>query len=176
MYKCGASSGAFTGDKKTTEIRSYQDEEVVDPPPGSVCIHGAQPRGLEGGVVGGLGDVRHGGVHQGKGHAQPLRGKAESFIQLGLRNGSAWTDRAYQADEDEDQLDDVCVRHRVQAPHQRVGDGHGGRDPDADGVGEVQDHAHSHTCGVKNWSHSHHPIIRSHPAMLTVHPAELRVQ
>lgn len=53
----------------------------------------------------------------------------------------------HQADEDEDELYDVRVRDGVQAPHQRVGDGHGGRNPDAHGVGEIQDHAHGYTCG-----------------------------
>lgn len=55
----------------------------------------------------------------------------------------------HQADENKDKLDDVSVRHGVQAPHQRVGDGHGGRNPDAHSVGEIQDHTHSYACYVQ---------------------------
>ena len=51
----------------------------------------------------------------------------------------------HQADEDEDELYDIRVGHRVEASQQGVGDRHGSRDPDADGVGQIQDHTHSDT-------------------------------
>ena len=51
----------------------------------------------------------------------------------------------HQADENEDELYDVCVGHRVETSQQGVGDGHGCGDPDAHGVGQIQDHAHGYT-------------------------------
>lgn len=50
----------------------------------------------------------------------------------------------YQGDEDEGELNDVSVGHRVEAAQQGVDDGHASRDPDARSVGQVQDHAHGY--------------------------------
>lgn len=48
----------------------------------------------------------------------------------------------HQAAKDEDQLYNICVRHRVEASQQRVDDGNSDRDPDAHREGQVQNHAH----------------------------------
>lgn len=48
----------------------------------------------------------------------------------------------HQASKYEDELDYVCVRYRVEAAQQRVGDGDSSRDPDAHSEGQVQNHAH----------------------------------
>lgn len=61
----------------------------------------------------------------------------------------------HQADEDEDELDDVSVGHRVEASQQGVGDGHRCRDPDAHSVGQVQDHAHGDAFGDAGDTHTH---------------------
>ena len=51
----------------------------------------------------------------------------------------------YRSDENESELYDVCVGHRVEASQQGVGDGHSSRDPDAHGVGQIQDHTHGYS-------------------------------
>lgn len=55
----------------------------------------------------------------------------------------------HQADEDEDELYDVCVSHRVETSQQSICDGNSGRDPDAHRVGQIQDHTHGNTCSIK---------------------------
>lgn len=58
---------------------------------------------------------------------------------LNEKNQSSTT---HQANKYEDELNYVCVRHRVEATQQCVGDGYSSRDPDAHSKGEVQNHAH----------------------------------
>jgi hypothetical protein len=55
----------------------------------------------------------------------------------------------YCAEEHEDELNDVCVGHRVETPQQGVGDGYGSRDPDAHCVGYIQNNAHDSTWECK---------------------------
>lgn len=64
------------------------------------------------------------------------------------------TATTHQADEDENELYDVRVGHRVEPPHQGVGDGHSSRDPDAHIVGQIQDHTHSNTCFIHTNTHT----------------------
>lgn len=60
----------------------------------------------------------------------------------------------YQAKEDKRQLYDVCVGHRVEAPKQRVDDSYCSRDPNANSVGQAQDH--THCCTFKQQTCSCH--------------------
>lgn len=48
----------------------------------------------------------------------------------------------HQTDEDEDELDDIGVSHRVKSPQERVDDGHHCGDDDGVDVGQIQDHPH----------------------------------
>lgn len=72
-----------------------------------------------------------------------------------LRN---WTnDGTHQADKDEDELKDVCVRHRIQPSQQGVDDGyHWGHDDGVD-VGQVQYHTHRSTWNnrAEGWGAEH---------------------
>lgn len=80
-------------------------------------------------------------------HCRDRRAHGEmmkSFSQTRLNSTN--TQQTHQADKDEQQLYNVCVGHRVETPHQCVEDGDGSRDPDADGKGQVQDHAHGSPC------------------------------
>lgn len=52
----------------------------------------------------------------------------------------------HQADENENELYDVCVGDRVKTSQQSVGDGHSSRNPDAHSIGQIQDHTHRDTC------------------------------
>lgn len=54
-------------------------------------------------------------------------------------------DVTHQTDKDENELDDICVGHRVEPPQQCVDYGHHWGDDDGVGVGQVQDHTHSST-------------------------------
>lgn len=54
--------------------------------------------------------------------------------------------QTHQADEYQDELYDISVGHRVETSQQGVGDGHSNRDPDAQSVGHIQDHAHGPSC------------------------------
>ena len=52
---------------------------------------------------------------------------------------------SHQADDDDEELDDVGVGHRVQASQQGVGDSNGCRQDDGPGWRQVQDHTECHS-------------------------------
>lgn len=64
---------------------------------------------------------------------------------------SKWLTNTHQADKDEDELDDVCVGHRVEPPQQCVDYGHHWGDDDGVDVGQIQDHTHSSTWKNTEW-------------------------
>ena len=57
-----------------------------------------------------------------------------------------YTSATHQAKKYEDELDNVCVGHRVETPQQSVDDGDSSRDPGANVEGQIQDHTHDSSC------------------------------
>lgn len=58
-------------------------------------------------------------------------------------------DTTHQADEDTEELDDVCVSHGVQAAEDRVENSDGSTHEDGHGVTDVQDDSQSGACAGK---------------------------
>lgn len=137
--------------KDLIEYKLYKEQIKIDQLPGLFWLWLTNPRSVQGVVHHGLADVPGVRIHQHKGNADPLQAPMifrPSFVYFGQKLllpllGKSNADYCtHQASKYEDELDYICVRYRIEATQQRVGNGDSSRDPDAHSEGQVQNHAH----------------------------------